>query len=128
MAVEAVLAVLWLPIAISGVLTAGAWTYRDARARGMGTVSPIWGIAVAGFILLAPVYLVLRSRLGERDDPVSPTDRTLGVWSIGAVLSVVLAAVVAPPDPVTTGWYLLGLFPVGIIIGYAVVYREALFG
>ncbi len=127
MVIEVLLGTLWLPLAISGVMTAGGWTYLDAKARGSGKVSYLWGMAVTGFIPLVLGYLYFRSHIGDRESPTSPTERTLAVWAIGAIMAVIVAPLAAPPDPITQGWYLLGLFPVGIIVGYAIVNREQLF-
>lgn len=121
---ETILGGLWISLALSGAISAGAWTYFDAKARGSGSVSPLWGLAVAGFLPLVPVYLYLRTRIGDRDVAPTSTERTLAVWAIGAVFAILLAPIVAPPESVTVGWYLLGLFPVGILIGYGVVYRR----
>lgn len=120
-----------LPILVGllGMLSAGIWTYLDAGSRGTGKVAPLWGAGVAGFVPLAAFYLYVRSRLGERDQPPGSGEDAVGVLaigcifaSIGALLGGQVTAAMTQIDAATLGWYTLGLLPVGILLGYAIVY------
>lgn len=125
---EAMLANLVLVLAILGVVTAGAWTYLDSRERGAGYIAPLWGLGVAGFIFLVIFYLYFRQFIGDRSSPPDAKERTLAVLSIGSLFAVAVSLFIPFPDAVTLGWYLLGLWPIGVLIGYAIVYRNQYLG
>lgn len=125
---EALLANLVLLLAILGVVTAGAWTYLDSRDRGAGYIAPLWGLGVTGFIFLGIFYLYFRRFIGKRATPPDARERTLAVLSIGSLFAVAVSLFIPFPDSVTLGWYLLGLWPIGILIGYAIIYRNQYLG
>lgn len=126
MALEVALASLVFVLAVIGVAAAGVWTYHDASARGAGAIAPLWGLGVVGFIPLGLFYVHFRSHIGERATPPRGRETALAVTAIGSIFAAVLAPLVSPPDPVTMGWYALGLWPVGIFVGYGIVFRDRL--
>lgn len=116
-------------LGLLGMLAAGVWTFLDARARGSGKVAPLWGAGVAGFIPLGLFYLYFRRHIGERDGVPSSAENTAAVTaigcltaSIGSLVGGLVTSLFTAIDAVTLGWYALGLLPVGIILGYLVVY------
>lgn len=127
--VAGLLANLTIVLGLLGMLTAGSWTYLDARSRGAGSIAPLWGAGVAGFFPLALFYLYFRRQIGERSEPPSGSENALGVTAFGclfASLGSLLGGLISPLfttiDAVTLGWYALGLLPIGIVLGYLVVY------
>lgn len=123
------LANLVILVGLVGMLSAGLWTYLDSSDRGAGKIAPLWGAGVAGFVPLAVFYLYFRGHIGARTEPPSTAEDTLAVTaigclfaSIGALSGGMITPLFAEIDAVTLGWYALGLLPVGIVLGYLVVY------
>jgi hypothetical protein len=87
-------------LVLATAVALGYAVYLDATAREAPQAA---GLGVAAGILAMPVvplYLLGRGRLGDRDSP-ERTERLTRTVALGGLLTVVLAAVVSPPDPVT---------------------------
>jgi len=105
------------------ILGLGSWIIADADARGSNWPE-LWG---AGCIVIPPlifVYLFIRSRIGRRDEPLVRNERILGTAVLSSTVALVLSGILSPPDPFTRIFYYILLLPVGVLIGYWLVWRR----
>jgi drug/metabolite transporter (DMT)-like permease len=99
------------------------WVYHDAAHRGSDHALA-WAVATVLAGVVGVVYLGVRRRIGDRTAPRSTGERVvLAAW-LGGSLAFVLAALAAPPDPVTTGLYALAAFVVAVTGVYVLVARR----
>lgn len=103
---------------LSGILLA-TWTFIDARERASERAFQ-WAV-LAAFVVPVVVYLLFRDRIGERG-PMRPRERAVGTVFC-ASLAGYLSAIVSPPDPASWGLYALVFVPVGLVVGYALIWR-----
>ncbi len=81
-------------------VTTGVWIVLDARARG-SQHPELWAVSalVTGIAL---VYYLLNWRgTHDRESPQSRRERYVLIISLAGLSGQILAAVVAPPDPIT---------------------------
>lgn len=94
---------------LAGAVTVGLWVTRDARARG-SSMPRHWGLAAVATPVGLPYYLYLRarsSRLEPRDSPRTQTDLALRAIAAAVVTAMLVATLLAPPDPMTQAIYLV---------------------
>ncbi|WP_435125149.1 DUF7534 family protein [Halobaculum sp. D14] len=101
----------------------GYWVYLDADARGTDAAA-VLGAATVFVSFVGVWYWLRRSAYGDRDSPPSRTQRAAGSVAVASFCAVVLAAVVAPPDPVTQGVWAAGSLAVTAPAAYLLVYRR----
>jgi len=106
-----------------GLLTIGYWVFRDARERGSDGSSS-WAIAAALFPLMLVVYVFYRSRIGERGQHADQRERAAGSYIVGFLLAFVSGALLSPPDPFSQLLWFVGALPVGLLVGYLLVWQD----
>ena len=114
----------WLVVHGIAAISLGWWTYLDASDRGSER-AVLWALLVGFLLVPVAVYLLVRDRIGARSGPISDTERAVGTASVGTLVGVV-SGTLAPPDPVTGGLYTFAALPVGLAVGYALVWRGGL--
>ena len=114
--------VFMVNVLLTGILLA-IWTYIDATERASANAVQ-WAI-VAAFLLPVVLYLLFRDRIGTRSGPMGQTERAIGTAYCGC-LAGFLSAMISPPDPATAGLYALVFVPVGLVVGYVLVWRGKL--
>lgn len=124
MLITAALAVLGLVLAL---LNLGlAWVIgRDARARGASRDSAvIWAIgAFALAPLVLPVYAIF-SRTRSRASPLNHHELLLlWAWST-VVVSLIVGALISPPDPFTMAGYVVAMIPPVALVCYWVIPQQ----
>jgi hypothetical protein len=79
--------------------------YRDADAR--GSARPLaWSVgSLLTNGLVALLYLRARSEIGGRERPRAGAERALVAFVLGSLVAWLVAATVAPPDPVSQAIY-----------------------
>lgn len=111
----------WLVIMLSGPLFLGAWIYIDARRR--GSESSVL-VAIGGACLLVPavIYFFRRDRIGSRG-PMGRGEQLVGMAVLGTLFGL-LGGILSPPDPAAGGIYALMFVPVGLGVGYVLLWRR----
>ncbi|WP_276273286.1 hypothetical protein [Haloarcula litorea] len=108
--------------AVGGAVATAYWVYRDAATRGSPRAS-LWALGVALLVVpVLPAYLFVRRRLPPRRD-WRPTDRYAGVVAATLLTGFVVAALVAPPDPVARARWSLALSAVTAPVAYLLTER-----
>lgn len=97
--------------------------YRDARARGSDSPST-WGGLCGWIPILLIVYLLYRPRIGGRTEPAGRRERLAGSIGLGFLLSFLAGAVLSPPDPFSQLLWFAGSAPLGVLVGYLLVWRR----
>lgn len=106
-----------------GLLAIGYWVYRDARERGSDGPSS-WALAAALVPLMLAVYVAYRSRIGERSHRSDRPERAAGSYVVGFLFAFVSGAMLSPPDPFSQLLWFVGALPVGLIVGYLLVWQN----
>ncbi|RDI73059.1 hypothetical protein DWB78_08255 [Halopelagius longus] len=107
------------------------WIYLDAKERGSDS-SLLWAVGCTVFQPLVVGYLLYRSEIGGRTEPAGLTERAVGTFVVGHILTVQLWLAlryvgVLPPfvDSFTLEllYYAL-LFAAGVVPAYWLVWRR----
>lgn len=119
-----------LPVAAIGffllipilLVTTGWLVYRDAAARGAS--DPLSRGIGAGTLPIPRGlwYYQNRRDLGPRESSVTDAERYVAIVWFACALAVPVAAIVSPPDPITTGIYALYSVLPAVIVGYVLVF------
>jgi cell division protein FtsW (lipid II flippase) len=118
----AVLVGVTTTIFVLGLLSLFYTVAADAKARGSDAWLS-WGIT-AVFVPFGPgLYLLYRSQIGERTASLTDRERLAGTGSITFLVAFVSGAVLSPPDPFTQLLYTALSVPVGLLVGYLLVWR-----
>lgn len=95
--VPPVWSVVWV-LAVAVIVS--RWVYADARARG-SSVPALWAVSFLPVVFVQVWYVGVYRRRNERVRPRTSGERWTAVAALAAVLSALVAGIVAPPDPVT---------------------------
>ena len=91
------------------LLLIGEWVYLDAAARG-SRVPTLWAFSsiFGGFVLF--YYVAWYRRRHDRIRPPTPVERWFRLFAVAAFGSLLVAGILAPPDPFAgTGYVLASL-------------------
>ena len=92
----------------------GYVVYRDAAARGSSRPL-VWGVgSLLTNGLAALLYLLVRSDIGTRDRGTTTPEWALLAFLFGSLAAWLVAATVAPPDPITQALYATGAAVVAV--------------
>jgi len=123
-AVAGVVSLLGMLLPVAGLVAAAVWVYDDARDR----ESDAAGWLAAGTVLVPvvlPGYLlwVRVGRFGERSSPPGRRERTAGTVGFGVLLAFLVAAVAAPPDPITGTVYAVAALGPAAVVAFVLTGR-----
>ncbi len=110
-------------VVVCGSVCVSRWVSHDVAARGRAHPDR-WGSV---FFTLAPfgfVYLLLRHRLGPRNQPPSRRERLLGTLGLPPVTALPVGVMLLPPDPFTQVLYTPGIIVALLPISYLCVWRN----
>jgi hypothetical protein len=108
---------------LGGSVTAGYWVYRDAWARGSDRYRGWATGTVLLAIVVLPLYLLVRRRLGERR-VWRARDRTAGTVGAALLAGALGSAFVAPPDVYAQAVAAVGLTITVGVLGHVVASRS----
>ncbi|WP_330630332.1 hypothetical protein [Halocatena halophila] len=118
--VQSALVVTFL-ILCSGVCVS-RWVSHDVAARGQPHPER-WGSVFFFFAPFGLVYLLVRHRLGPRNQPPSRRERLLGTLGLPPVTALLVGTTVLPPDPFVQVFYTPGIVLALLPISYLLVWH-----
>ena len=104
-------------------LSVGYWVTVDADARG-ARVPWLWGGVSLFFFPVLLYYLLVYRRRYDRERSTGRLERGVGTVALASTAAMLLAAVLAPPDPYTQAVWWGAAWALLLVPSHRLVYRR----